>query len=883
MSDTSHIILPRDHQIEALEGFRDVLGRVDRAQAHMCCGSGKTFSQAFLARDFIDDCEEPDQAIIACFVPNRTLVQQNARNFRVVFGDAVEMLGVCSETDQRGIGGQDDDEFVDTTTNPEVIDWFLRRRNRPRIIVCTYQSAPTFRAALAEARGVDAPILLGLFDEAHRTAGDKSQDDLFAYGLDDAKFPMEKRAFFTATPRITEAKKVPAYSMSNTEMFGPVAYTYPFRRGIADGNVVDYDLWVPIITRSELAEFMKDQQLEAGDRAAVALIALQKVMERTGQTRFLCYRHRVSASQDFAKDMAKVFPRSFVGHVDGTTSGREREAMMRSLSSGETLLTNCKAFVEGVDAPGLQGVVFVDPRKSVVDVVQAVGRLSRPDEKDSGKRGSIIAPILAESADPEALERAARMSGFETLVQVAQALRANDDALEEDILARSRAEGRGDEDVSALSCLEVIAPDDSGVDVEDLARAITVVAMESLRDDFATQVGRLERFLNDHGHLPSRQDDSRLASWIASVRKKHIARSLDPAHAVLLDEVEGWSWVGERTPPEKIADHICAFRDRRQGMPSLRRGFGAEADLHAYLMEGQEYYLRRGARASALTTALAERNLLFFAEEVLGKRAQLSGRFAVLGRGAKSEVWFHPRLDRSRKTIPVFRSGHTVPPRSFKVHVGRMERERLIALGGRHSVRVTLVRAGVEQDPFQDARVLAWHAGTVDRGESEETSKTSFAWLLARLEDRKVSGRPAYSFSNLKAKRIRGNQVATALNSAAPAGTVDEVLECIARVRKAMCENSLGEDRLMALDKAPGFSWVEDEGAEPAAVAACAAHVSERVGLEGLSDRRARAGDTGLANTLRALDALLEDHPDLFAEVDEGVRQALEACGSEAE
>lgn len=869
MSENEHVIMPRDHQIEAQDGLCDVLGREDRAQAHMCCGSGKTYAQAFLARELIDRCEEPDKAIIACFVPNRTLVQQNARNFRAVFGDSVELLGVCSEADLTGLIGPDEMAAVETTTNPERIDRFLRRKSSPRIVVSTYQSAPTFRAAFAEARGVDAQLLLGLFDEAHRTAGNKVEDDLFAYALDDKNFPMAKRAFFTATPRITGGKKGATYSMSNAEVFGPVAYSYPFRRGIADGNVVDYDLWVPIITHAELAAFMEDQGLDGEQRAAVAMIALKKVMEKTGQERFLSYRQRVKASQEFARDLAKVFPDSFVGHVDGTTSGREREKMMQALGCGKTLLTNCKAFVEGVDVPGLQGVVFVDPRKSVVDVVQAVGRLSRPDENDPEKRGSIIAPILAESVDPEALERAARSAGFETLVQVAQALRANDDALEEDILERSRAEGRGDEDETPLLGLEVIAPDSADVDVNLLAKAITVVAMESLRDDFASQVGRLERFILDRGYLPSRQDDPKLANWIAAVRKKHLARSLDPVHAALLDDVYEWSWIGERTPPERIAEHISAFRDRKQRMPSLKRGTGAEADLHAYLMDGQEHYLRRGRSGSPLTAALAEKGLLFFAEEVLGKRAQVSGRFEVQGQGPGAKVWFHPHLDQGRKTIPVFRSGHKVPPRSFQVHVGRGERERLIALGDRHKVRVTLVRAGIVEDPFLDGRVFAWHAGVVDRGETPEMSKNSFGWLLARLSDRKVSGRPAYTNDNLAAKQIKANQAATVLSFNAPEGSVQEVMERLTRVRELMRENMIEEKYLDAFDAAPGFSWIEDSTDDKAEVAAAVSHVARHRGKMVMSDPAVRAGDSGLSNTLRVLDTLMRERPKVFSNAEE--------------
>ena len=200
MSDSSPEILPRDHQIEALDGLRDVLVRTDRAQAHMCCGSGKTFTQAFLAHELIDGCEDPGRAIVVCFVPNRGLVQQNARNFRLVFGAEAEMLGVCSEGDLTGIVDVSDGDLLETTTRPERIEAFLRRQGAPRVVVSTYQSAPTLRSALEAVRGSSEAVLLGLFDEAHRTAGDKADSDLFAFALDDTRFPIAKRAFFTATP-----------------------------------------------------------------------------------------------------------------------------------------------------------------------------------------------------------------------------------------------------------------------------------------------------------------------------------------------------------------------------------------------------------------------------------------------------------------------------------------------------------------------------------------------------------------------------------------------------------------------------------------------------------------------------------------------------------
>lgn len=856
-------IVPRAHQVEALDLLQEALLRGSRAQAQMCCGSGKTFTQAFLARAVVENHEDPQGVVIVCFVPNRALIHQNARNFRKVLQDEVEYLGVCSDVELAGVVDADEaEDGLETTTDPERITAFAGRTSKPRVVLCTYQSGKTLRAALGAARGVGFAVALGLFDEAHRTAGNKSTDDLFAFALDDANFPMELRAFFTATPRIIEGKKVQGLSMSNPDLYGPVAYTYPFSRGIADGNVVDYDLWVPIITRREILTYMQEHDIAGEERSAVAMIALDKVMERTGQSRFLSYHNRIAGSQAFANQLAQTLgPKGFlVAHVDGSTPGSERDRLMAALGAGRTVLTNCKAFVEGVDAPGLQGVLFVDPRKSVVDVVQAVGRLSRPDPLDPDKRGSIIAPIVTESVEPKALQKAAASAGFSTLIQVAEALRANDDALEEDILERSRAMGRGDAVVSVLRNLEVLVDDDAGVDIEALAQAITVATMQELRDTFAEQVGRLERFIDENGHMPTTDTDAKLHAWVQGVRKKHAERRLEAVHAALLDSVEGWTWIGERTKPETVAAHITAFRDRCQRMPSGKRGGGAEADLHAHLMEGQEDFLRRGlGRGGRLTLALEEANLLFFAEEVLGKRAHQSGHFTISpGVGGKpARVLFHPRTDPHRTTVPVFRSGHTVSPRPVVVHVGRTERERLLALSPNHSARITLVRAGLEHDPFEDGRILEWHGGTVDRGETPETSKGSLTWLLGRLLDRKVSGRTPYSVGALREGALRAKRAATVLNPSAPTGTVGEVVALVERVRAARLGGRLNTAQVAALDAAPGFAWLE-AGDGFHALAAVVQVVVDTHGWSTLQDPLARKGDNGLANTLRVVDAMIE-------------------------
>jgi predicted helicase len=42
-----------------------------------------------------------------------------------------------------------------------------------------------------------------------------------------------------------------------------------------------------------------------------------------------------------------------------------------------SFLSNARCLAEGIDLPNLDGVAFIDPRNSEIDIVQAVGRAIR--------------------------------------------------------------------------------------------------------------------------------------------------------------------------------------------------------------------------------------------------------------------------------------------------------------------------------------------------------------------------------------------------------------------------------------------------------------------------------------------------------------------------
>ncbi|MEU0993256.1 type ISP restriction/modification enzyme [Streptomyces olivaceus] len=118
-----------------------------------------------------------------------------------------------------------------------------------------------------------------------------------------------------------------------------------------------------------------------------------------------------------------------VEHVDGTFNTLRRNDLLDWLKedpgpNNARILSNARCLSEGVDVPNLDAVLFLQPRNSVVDVVQSVGRVMR---LAPGKRyGYIILPVAvpAGMSPEEALSDNRR---FKTVWQVLQALRAHDD------------------------------------------------------------------------------------------------------------------------------------------------------------------------------------------------------------------------------------------------------------------------------------------------------------------------------------------------------------------------------------------------------------------------------------------------------------------------
>lgn len=169
-------------------------------------------------------------------------------------------------------------------------------------------------------------------------------------------------------------------------------------------------------------------------RRAVAFakdIAASKQVAEVFPTVVDAYRDLLENSENDggAVDSTNLDLTCSVRHVDGTFNALQRNEQLSWLKApipeGEArILTNARCLSEGVDVPALDAVMFLNPRNSVVDVVQSVGRVMR--KSDGKDYGYIILPVAVPAgvSPSEALSNNTR---FKVVWQVLNALRAHDD------------------------------------------------------------------------------------------------------------------------------------------------------------------------------------------------------------------------------------------------------------------------------------------------------------------------------------------------------------------------------------------------------------------------------------------------------------------------
>jgi len=446
---------PKAHQRVAIRkvvaGFR----KHNRGQLIMACGTGKTLTGLWIH-------ERLKSRRTLLLVPSISLAQQNLQEWGRHARDDFDCLVVCSDesvgpsvadTPMRHVA----EMGIDPTTDHEKIAAFLtKRRRRPAVVIATYHSSDRISAGQ---RLSGKTFELALCDEAHRLVG--RSDQKFAPILNDRNIKAKRRLFMTATPkRIADgtAKAIRAadlepVSMDDAELFGPEFHRLDFSDAISATPplLTDYRVVVIGVTKKEAAEWVDRGQLvrtkqgtETDARTLASQIGLAKAIQKYDLRRLITFHRSILRAEQFVSpDRQDSFPaiaknlgpskkpsgKLWAKHISGNTPASTRASTLRALKelpdNTRGIVSNCACLGEGVDVQALDGIAFIDPKRSLIDIIQAVGRVIR--KSDNKTVGTIVVPVfIDETSDAN---NALEQSAFSTVWQVLKALRAHDQRL----------------------------------------------------------------------------------------------------------------------------------------------------------------------------------------------------------------------------------------------------------------------------------------------------------------------------------------------------------------------------------------------------------------------------------------------------------------------
>ena len=472
------------HQKIALENVIDGFRDHDRGKLIMACGTGKTFTSLKIAESLVHE-----DGLILYLVPSIALVSQTLSEWVRESEGSLHCFVVCSDTT---VGKRKNDFTEDlrvhdlaypATTDPEKLANHILRHRRSRtgrtVVFSTYQSIQAIHDA-QEKFGLPS-FDLAICDEAHRTTGVTAQgeaDSAFVAVHRKDYIGAKKRLYMTATPRLyTDSAKSKArrsefqlYSMDDPDVYGPEFHRLGFGEAVRDDLLTDYKVLVLVVDQEDISRRfpylmdLKGDEIPLPDAAKIigCWNGLSKKMVSEEGTvrsdlppmrRAVAFSRSIKDSDALAKRFSYIVDqyletlsdedtgednplRCEVRHVDGTFNILQRNSLLEWLKSDEIgdnecrVLSNARCLSEGVDVPALDGVIFLNPRDSVVDVVQSVGRVMR---KFSGKDyGYILLPIVV-SSDEEPEEALDSNENYRVVWTVLQALRAHDERLNAEI------------------------------------------------------------------------------------------------------------------------------------------------------------------------------------------------------------------------------------------------------------------------------------------------------------------------------------------------------------------------------------------------------------------------------------------------------------------
>jgi predicted helicase len=440
---------PRPHQIPAIEKVLEGFKTANRGKLIMAPGTGKTYTSMAIAEKMA--IEKKDVFRVLYLVPSIQLLSQTLRGWSADINFNMDSIAVCSDrkvTKTKGENELEDIAAADvgypaTTNYKKLLDYQVHIENRKSpgeflTVFSTYQSIDVIIEA--QQNGF-YDFDLVICDEAHRTTGATESDSeasAFTKVHSNRNIRTANRLYQTATPRVygedakrkAEDMSVVIADMNDPEIYGEEFYRIGFGDAIRKGILTDYKVMVLAVDEEVIARrfqqmLARESELEFDDVTKIigCWNGLVKRKSNSNETlgepmkRAIAFAGTIRESQLITKMFSEVVDQYIyqsgdfsdvfqvqIDHADGSMNAlvkNEKISWLKAEVPNRTcrILSNARFLTEGVDVPDLDAVMFLKPRKSKIDIAQAVGRVMR--KTDGKDYGYVILPIgIPAGVDP---------------------------------------------------------------------------------------------------------------------------------------------------------------------------------------------------------------------------------------------------------------------------------------------------------------------------------------------------------------------------------------------------------------------------------------------------------------------------------------------------
>lgn len=468
----------RDYQKEAIKKSLDYFKTNSRGKLVMAPGTGKTFTSLKIAEALFNE-KGGNNYNVLYLVPSIQLLSQTLFNWNSDKSNEIEMVSFSVVSDKKATKkkqGEDDLSARDvgfpatTNVNELMANYGSIRETSSKtmtVVFSTYQSIDVIHDA-QEAGYPEFDLIIA--DEAHRTTGAAKlgEDSMFTKVHSDKNVAGNLRLYQTATPKVygpdakkkAESNSIELSSMDDEEKYGKEIFRLGFGDAVSRGYLTDYKVSVLAVNENyvnkNMQKIMSSDENELKTSDIGKIIGIWNAMtKRNGMNgaitgapmkRAIAFTDTIKHSEQVAKEfnnvvndyLGKQAEDSFsvdVHHVDGGLNALEKKSQLDWLAGSipenqARVLSNVRFLTEGIDVPNLDAIIFMSPKKSQVDIVQAVGRIMR---KYEGKEyGYIILPIVIDAnEDPAAALD--NNKNYQEVWQVLNALRSIDERFEAEI------------------------------------------------------------------------------------------------------------------------------------------------------------------------------------------------------------------------------------------------------------------------------------------------------------------------------------------------------------------------------------------------------------------------------------------------------------------